>query len=103
MKPTKNIALQTGNADQALDFYQRVLGLEPKSGSKDTVSLGSMNLIVDQANDFHGPVFEFVVDDLEATKEKLLQEGCEIVRWEGQGGCCFMRDPHGLCFNLWQD
>lgn len=103
MKPTKNIALQTKQAGKALDFYQRVLGLEMQSGSKDTVSLGPMNLIIDQAEDYQGPVFELAVDDLEETKEQLLKEGCEIVRWEGKGGCCFVKDPHGLCFNLWQD
>jgi predicted enzyme related to lactoylglutathione lyase len=103
MKPSKNIALQTEDAAKALIFYQQILGLKLADGSSDTLCLGSMNLIVDQATDLRGPVFEFVVEDLEAVRRQLERAGCKVIRWEGKGGCCFIEDPFGLRFNLWQD
>jgi len=25
-----------------------------------------------------------------------------VVKWEGKGNDCYMRDPFGLVFNLWE-
>ena len=38
----------------------------------------------------------------EACRE-LEARGCQVVVWEGKGGDCYMRDPFGLTFNLWED
>lgn len=38
----------------------------------------------------------------EACRE-LEARGCQVVVWEGRGGDCYMRDPFGLTFNLWED
>jgi hypothetical protein len=46
---------------------------------------------------------EFLVPDVEVAKEELLQLGCEVVRWEGAGGPCYLRDPFGFMFNLYEE
>ena len=45
---------------------------------------------------------EFNVDDLDEAKEYLLANDCTVVKWEGKGKDCYMRDPYGLVFNLWE-
>ncbi|MBI2845393.1 MAG: hypothetical protein HYX86_02480 [Chloroflexi bacterium] len=50
-----------------------------------------------------GPVFEFIVADLEEAKGELLAAGCQVVRWEGKGRPCYMRDPFGFTFNLYEE
>lgn len=29
-------------------------------------------------------------------------KGCQVVVWEGGGKPCYMRDPYGFVFNLWE-
>ena len=45
---------------------------------------------------------ELFVDDLEAAKRFLTDNGCKIIRWEGLGKDCYIEDPFGLRFNIWQ-
>jgi len=48
-------------------------------------------------------VLEYLVNNLEAAKEYLLKNGCETVKWEGKGRDCYMKDPFGTIFNLWEE
>jgi predicted enzyme related to lactoylglutathione lyase len=50
----------------------------------------------------HGPVFELIVDDVQAVKRKLLAEGCTVVEEDASAPRCYVRDPHGFTFNLGQ-
>jgi predicted enzyme related to lactoylglutathione lyase len=98
------ICLQVEDVEQAKDFYKNVIGLEENGESEATEFIAGVNRIfLDQGNTAMGPILEFVVSDIEAAKEKLLQAGCQVVRWEGKGNCCYMRDPFGFVFNLWQE
>lgn len=45
---------------------------------------------------------ELFVDDLEKAKEHLLSNGCTILKWEGKGKDCYIEDPYGLRFNIWE-
>jgi predicted enzyme related to lactoylglutathione lyase len=47
-----------------------------------------------------GPVFDFECDDFAATKARLLEHGCVIVDENPAIPRCYLRDPHGLVFNL---
>jgi catechol 2,3-dioxygenase-like lactoylglutathione lyase family enzyme len=98
------IALQTPDLDRAVAFYHRVMGLEVTFHEKDSAELhaGSYRLFIDQGSRM-GPIMEFLVPDVEIAKEELLEMGCEIVRWEGAGGACYLRDPFGFMFNLYED
>ncbi|MEX0742470.1 MAG: VOC family protein [Phycisphaeraceae bacterium] len=102
-----NVAVPTDRPNEARAFYKDVLGfpirhLEPTSTEFNASPLA---LFVDTEGDekLTGPVLELLVDDVEAAREHLLKHGCTVVRWEGLGGDCYMRDPFGLTFNLWQE
>ena len=61
------------------------------------------NRLFFDAGEFRGPIFEFIVPDLEAARAELVTAGCSVIRWEGKGGCCYLQDPFGFWFNLWED
>jgi hypothetical protein len=46
---------------------------------------------------------EIVVDNLEEAKQHLLDNGFAIVRWEGKGKDCYVKDPFGMIFNVWEE
>lgn len=103
-KFSPNVALQLPQRDQAVEFYQKVIGLEVAGREENSVALrsGQFRLWFDQG-EFMGPIMEFLVPDLEEAKEVLLATGCQVVRWEGKGKPCYMRDPFGFVFNLYEE
>ncbi|MFQ5838094.1 MAG: VOC family protein [Thermoplasmata archaeon] len=98
------LCLQTPDLDKALEFYMDVMGLEVKQREGETVELetGRSRLFLDKGQPL-GPILEFLVPDAEAAREELLKAGCQVVRWDGKGGCCYMRDPFGFVFNLYEE
>jgi len=53
-----------------------------------------------EKDDEHGPVFEFLVPDVEAAKRRLVDAGCTIVEENASVPRCYVRDPHGVVFNF---
>jgi hypothetical protein len=47
-------------------------------------------------------VFDFLVPDVAASKAALLMAGCSVVEENPAVPRCYLRDPHGLVFNLAQ-
>lgn len=102
-KPSRCICIETPRQDEALEFYQNVLGLHVVQQDGTAVELDSepMRLFVDKSEQPQ-VVLEFMVPDAEAAREELVAAGCTVVKWEGKGKCCYVRDPFGLVFNLWE-
>jgi catechol 2,3-dioxygenase-like lactoylglutathione lyase family enzyme len=100
---TGNINLRVKDLEKARTFYVNVLGLRLKGESGGCLELDADPWVIylEQDTEQPGVIHEFEVDDVEAARRELEAEGCEILKWEGPGGCCFVRDPHGLTFNLW--
>jgi catechol 2,3-dioxygenase-like lactoylglutathione lyase family enzyme len=99
-----NVAVRTERFADAVRFYAQVLGFanrssDPELGDHDASPIRLFVLADDEVS---GPVMELFVDDLEAAKEDLLANGCEIVRWRGKGQDCYVRDPFGVMFNIWE-
>lgn len=99
-----NVAVRTDRFAEALRFYSDVLGFpnrseDPELGDHDASPL---RLFVLGDDDVSGPVMELFVDDLEAAREDLVANGCEVVRWRGKGQDCYIRDPFGVIFNIWE-
>ena len=96
--------LQTPDVDKALSFYRDIIGLEPTPSQSGETELkaGQLRFFLDKGEPM-GPVMEYVVPDLAEAKEKLLAAGCKVVRWDGIGKSCYMRDPFGLVFNVFQE
>jgi hypothetical protein len=61
-----------------------------------------LNLFVIEDDEVSGLVMELFVEDLAAARDFLLANGCKIVRWRGKGQDCYIRDPFGVIFNLWE-
>jgi catechol 2,3-dioxygenase-like lactoylglutathione lyase family enzyme len=99
-----NVAVRTSRFPDAVEFFSSVLGFtnrssDPALGDHDASPL---NLFVIEDDEVRGPVMELFVDDLEDAREELLAHGCEVIRWRGKGQDCYIRDPFGVIFNLWE-
>jgi len=99
-----NVAVRTERLAEAVRFYEGVLGFENRSadpaiGDHDASPL---NLFVIEDDEIRGPVMELFVDDLDAARADLIENGCEVIRWRGKGQDCYIRDPYGVVFNLWE-
>jgi predicted enzyme related to lactoylglutathione lyase len=104
VKMSPNIAVRTEQFADAVAFYSNVLGFpnrsdDPAIGDHDAKPL---NLFVIEDHEVSGLVLELFVEDLESAREKLLANGCEVIRWRGKGQDCYIRDPFGVIFNLWE-
>jgi catechol 2,3-dioxygenase-like lactoylglutathione lyase family enzyme len=97
------ICIETPDSEAAAQFYQDVLGMEfsMRQGSSIELQSGDRLLYFDTAPK-HSTIFEFFVDDLDAARADLESKGCTVLRWEGKGKQCYMRDPFGNVFNLYQ-
>ncbi|MGY8787231.1 MAG: VOC family protein [Fidelibacterota bacterium] len=46
---------------------------------------------------------EYFVNNVEDARYYLEAKGCKVIKWEGKGKDCYMQDPFGLTFNLWEE
>jgi predicted enzyme related to lactoylglutathione lyase len=102
-KFSRDVIIRTQNWSEAIRFYNSVLGL-PITHNDSTIvgfETGSFCLFVEKGDE-HGPVFEFLVQDVQATKQKLLAAGCKLVEENPDVPRCYIRDPYGLVFNIGQ-
>jgi hypothetical protein len=63
------------------------------------VETGAIRLFVEKG-DSHGPVFDFLVPDVQAAKERLIAAGCVLIEENPSIPRCYLQDPFGLVFNL---
>lgn len=103
-KMSTNIAVETGDVTSAKAFYSDVLGFKLKEDQEDFAELDASPLcmFIQDDPDVKGVVMELFVDDLEAAREYLVENGCRIIRWKGKGDDCYIEDPFGLRFNIWE-
>lgn len=99
-----NVAVRTSDAGAAVEFYREVLGFSSRrrGGDVDELDAEPLTLFVIHDDEVSGPVHELFVDDVEAARDRLVAAGCEVVRWHGKGADCYVRDPFGVVFNLWE-
>ncbi|NQU67910.1 MAG: VOC family protein [Candidatus Marinimicrobia bacterium] len=103
-KMSPNIAIPSTDVFKAAEFYTQVLGFSKKSMEPGMVEINAdpITLFVTDDSQLHGPVMELFVDDLEAARDHLVAHGCEVIRWRGKGNDCYIKDPFGVTFNLWE-
>ena len=102
---SSNIAVRTqGQFTAALDFYSKVLGFQNRSDDPELGDLDAnpINLFVLEDDEFRGPVMELFVEDLEEARKYLEENGCKILRWRGKRQDCYVEDPFGVRFNVWE-
>ncbi len=100
-----NVAVRTQNLADAVAFYTDVLGFQNRSQDPELADIDAkpINLFIIEDDEFRGPVMELFVDDLEQAREKLVANGCKVLRWRGKGQDCYIKDPFGVIFNLWEE
>jgi len=101
-----NVAVRTqGQFAEAVDFYTNILGFENRSTDPNLGDLNAnpINLLILEDNEFRGPVMELFVDDLEEARKTLEASGCKVLRWRGKGQDCYIQDPFGVIFNIWEE
>lgn len=101
VRSSRDVIIRTPNLEQATTFYRSVLGLPVASQSPTMLGFetGSFRLYVEEGLE-HGPVFDFLVSDVQAAKRALLEAGCTVLEEDPSVPRCYVRDPYGLVFNL---
>lgn len=99
-----NIAVRHQDYAAAVRFYSEVLGFNNRSTNPDLADFDAnpINLFVIEDDEFRGPVLELFVSNLEDARDYLTENGCEVLRWRGKGQDCYIQDPFGVIYNLWE-
>ena len=100
---SREVIIRTDAWDEATNFYKSVLGL-PVTYRSDTMlgfETGAFCLYVERGAK-HGPVFEFLVPDVNAAKSRLMAAGCTVEEEDNSLPRCYIRDPYGVVFNIGQ-
>ena len=102
-KASRDIIIRTEKWSEALKFYGSVLGLPIVDRTKTIVGFetGSFCLYVEQGKE-HGPVFDFLVPDIQAAKRQLVAAGCTVIEENPAIPRCYIKDPYGVVFNIEQ-
>jgi catechol 2,3-dioxygenase-like lactoylglutathione lyase family enzyme len=97
----RDIIIRTPSWEEAVRFYQVVLGLSVVHRDKTLVGFqtGAFTLYVEKGA-AHGPVLEFLVPDVALARAQLLAAGCVVVEEDPSVPRCYVRDPQGLVFNV---
>ena len=89
----------------ARDYYETVMELELLDSTDEQLvfKTGDSLFYVIYDPDRSGTVLEFCVDDLDVARDKLASKSCRVIKWEGKGKDCYIKDPFGMIFNLWEE
>ena len=101
IKSSRDIILRTNRWDEAVQFYEMILGFKVIYRADNMVGFdtGALVLYVEKGPE-HGPVFDFLTADVQAAKKSLVAAGCSIVEENPSVPRCYLKDPFGLVFNL---
>jgi catechol 2,3-dioxygenase-like lactoylglutathione lyase family enzyme len=99
-----NVAIRTSQFSDAVDFYTKVIGFDNRSEDPELADLDAnpLNIFIIEDDESRGPVLELFVDDLEAARQELVANGCKVLRWRGKGQDCYIEDPFGVIYNIWE-
>jgi catechol 2,3-dioxygenase-like lactoylglutathione lyase family enzyme len=101
VRSSRDVIIRSPNWSEAVRFYEELLGFDVSSRAEAMVGFetGAFRLYV-EAGEAHGPVFDFLVADVPATKAQLISAGCTLVEEDPSIPRCYLRDPFGLVFNV---
>jgi predicted enzyme related to lactoylglutathione lyase len=100
---SRDIIIRTEKWSEALKFYESVLAL-PITKRNETIvgfETGAFCLYVERGKE-HGPVFDFLVPDINEAKRQLLASGCSVIEEDPEIPRCYIKDPYGVVFNIEQ-
>ena len=101
-KSNNCVAIHLEDITAAENFYTnvmkfRLLNKSEKSLEYDT---GNFLLYVNQDLNPQPPIPSFTVDDIETAKKALMENGCVILREDGNS--LYFRDPFGITYDIVQ-
>jgi len=98
---SRDVIIRTEAWEAATTFYGSVLGLPVVHRSETLVGFetGAFCLYIEKGEE-HGPVFEFLVSDVQADKRRLVAAGCTVQEEDDSVPRCYIRDPYGVVFNI---
>ena len=96
-----DILIQASDPMRAAQFYVEHLGFEITDDNPNMIGLHGkhINLFIEPGPAL-GPVLEVMVGNVAEAKDRLLRNGCEIVKDEPNFPRCYVKDPFGLIYNL---
>jgi hypothetical protein len=96
-----DILIQSEDPKSAARFYVDNLGFEITEDIPRMVSLcgKNINLFIERGPVL-GPVLEVTVASIEEAKQRLVKQGCNILKDEPDFPRCYIKDPYGLIYNL---
>jgi len=96
-----DILIQAPDPEKAALFYVNHLGFEITDNNPKMIGLHGkhINLFIEPGPSL-GPVLEVTVDNIVDAKQRLIEEGCEIVKDEPDFPRCYVKDPFGLIYNI---
>jgi hypothetical protein len=96
-----DILIQAEDPEKAALFYVTQLGFEVTDEKPNLISLHGkhLNLFIERGVAL-GPVLEVTVEDVEEARDRLIRNGCVIIKDEPSFPRCYVRDPFGLTYNL---
>jgi catechol 2,3-dioxygenase-like lactoylglutathione lyase family enzyme len=103
-KFSRCFAMEHPQSEELIAFYHEKIGLTLVHSDSEQVEFDAapVRLFVDKSEK-QTLIFELLVPDLEAARKDLVAKGCQIIRWEGKGKTCYVRDPFGFVFNVWEE
>jgi len=97
------ICIETPDSEAGAKLYKYTFGIGFSMRVGDFIELKSAErLLYFDKDPEHKTIFEFNVDDLDSARADLEAKGCTVIRWGGKGKPCYMQDPFGNVFNLYQ-
>ena len=99
-----NISIRHQDFAGAVEFYSTILGFKNRSDDPNMAEFETapISLFVDKDDELTGPVLELFVSDLAIARDYLIENGCKVLRWRGKGQDCYIQDPFGVIYNLWE-
>jgi predicted enzyme related to lactoylglutathione lyase len=96
-----DILIQAQDPKKAASFYVEQLGFAITEETATMISLHGehINLFIERGPAL-GPVLEVTVDSVEGAKDRLVKNGCEIIKDEPDFPRSYVKDPFGLIYNL---
>src|ERR1700722_19323219 len=96
-----DILIQSEQPETAAAFYVHQLAFEITGETPNMISLRGkhINLFIERGPVL-GPVLEVTVEDVQKAQEKLVANGCEVVKEEPEYPRTYIKDPYGLIYNL---
>ena len=101
---SNHLGVFVNNLEKAEKYYSSLFGFKciSKQSAKVIMKNGNQYFYLIKENREKGSVIEYEVNDINKAKIELQNNGCKILKWDGKGKDCFVKDKYGMIFNIWQ-